>query len=181
MNAFETIAARFFEVDGYWTRVGVKLDISKAEKAAIGNPSMPRPEIDVVCWKPAANELLIVECKSYLDSDGVRFEHFHGTEVRDDVFKVLNRPRLRELVVTALVRQLRNEGLLAGDDPLVRFVVVAGKIYSDHEDRIRTIFDRNGWTLITPRELAAGVRRFASRGYENDLLTVVTKLLERNI
>lgn len=180
MDAFETIAARFFEVQGYWTRVGVKVDITKAEKAAVKNPSMPRPELDVICWKPAKNELLIVECKSYLDSTGVRAEHFHGEEVKDDAYKLLNRTALRELVVRALIRQLRGEGLLIGDDPAVRFILVAGKIYSDHEQSIRNIFERNGWILVTPRELAAGVRKFASRGYENDVITIVTKILERN-
>jgi hypothetical protein len=78
MDAFETIAARFFEVQGYWTRVRVKVEITKPEKVALNNHSMPRPEIDVVAWKPAANELLIVECKSYLDSAGVRLEQLHG-------------------------------------------------------------------------------------------------------
>lgn len=141
---------------------------------------MPRPELDVVCWKPSKNELLIVECKSYLDSTGVRAEHFHGEEVKDDAYKILNRTALRELVVRALIRQLRGEGLLIGDAPVVRFILVAGKIYSDHEQPIRSIFERNGWTLITPRELAAGIRKFASRGYENDVITIVTKILERN-
>lgn len=180
VDAFETIAARFFEVQGYWTRIGVKVEITKPEKVGVKNPSMPRPELDIVCWKPASGELLIVECKSYLDSTGVRAEHFHGQEVKDDAYKLLNRPALRDLVVRALIRQLRREGLLIGDDPTVRLVLVAGKIYSDHEVRIREIFVQNGWTLVTPRELAAGVRKFAERGYENDVITIVTKLLERN-
>jgi len=174
------ITARFFEVQGYWTRIGVKVEITKPEKVAVKNPSMPRPELDVVCWKPSTSELLIVECKSYLDSTGVRAEHFHGQEVKDDAYKLLNRLPLRNLVVRALIRQLRREGLLIGDDPVVKLVLVAGKIYSHHESRIREIFGRNGWMLVTPAELASGVRKFAERGYENDVITIMTKLLERN-
>ncbi len=54
---------------------------------------MPRPEIDVVAWKPSTNQLLIIECKSYLDSTGVRVEHLHGR--KNDKFKLFNRGALR--------------------------------------------------------------------------------------
>lgn len=115
MDAFETIAARFFEVQGYWTRVGVKVEITKPEKVAVNNTSMPRPEIDVVAWKPSTNRFLVIECKSYLDSTGVRLEHLHGQEdVENDKFKLFNRAALRGLIVTALVRHFRAEGSLPG-------------------------------------------------------------------
>jgi hypothetical protein len=32
-----------------------------------------------------------------------------------------------------------------------------------------------------PMEVASGLRKLAGRGYENDLVTFVTKLLERNV
>jgi hypothetical protein len=181
MDAFETIAARFFEVQGFWTRIGVKVEITKAEKVALNNKSMPRPEIDVVAWKPGTNQLLIMECKSYLDSTGVRIEHLHGeADAENDKFKLFNRVALRELIVVALIRQLRAEGLLLGPDPSVQFVLIAGKIYSDHGPKLRAQCEDHGWRLIGPDELAQGVRRFAKRGYENDVITIVTKLLERN-
>lgn len=181
MDAFETIAARFFEVQGFWTRVGVKVEITKPEKVALNNKSMPRPEIDVVAWKPSTNELLIIECKSYLDSTGVRVEHLHGDPAfENDKFKLFNRAALRELIVKALIRQLRAEGLFVGPDPAVQFVLIAGKIYSKQEDLVRAKCEEAGWRFITPKELAEGVRRFAKRGYENDVITIVTKLLERN-
>lgn len=181
MDAFETIAARFFEVQGFWTRVGVKVEITKPEKVAVNNKSMPRPEIDVIAWKPSTNQLLIIECKSYLDSTGVRVEHLHGQEdFENDKFKLFNRAALRGLIVTALVRQLRADGLIIGPDPAVQFVLIAGKIYSDHEAKVRARCEECGWRLITPSELAQGVRRFAKRGYEKDVITIVTKLLERN-
>jgi hypothetical protein len=181
VDAFETIAARFFEVQGFWTRVGVKVEITKPEKVALNNKSMPRPEIDVVAWKPSTNQLLIIECKSYLDSTGVRLEHLHGLDnIEKDKFKLFNRAALRALIVTALVRQLRAEGLVVGGDPSVQFVLIAGKICSGHEAKVRARCEECGWRLITPSELGQGVRRFAKRGYENDVITIVTKLLERN-
>ncbi|HEX6642587.1 MAG TPA: hypothetical protein VF215_15820, partial [Thermoanaerobaculia bacterium] len=140
-----------------------------------------RPEIDVVAWKPSTNQLLIIECKSYLDSTGVRAEHLHGDDaVENDKFKLFNRAPLREMIVMALIRQLPAEGLIIGGDPTVQFVLIAGKIYSKHEAKVRAKCDEEGWRLITPTELANGVRQFANRGYENDVITIVTKLLERH-
>jgi hypothetical protein len=131
---------------------------------------MPRPEIDVVAWKPGKNQLLIIECKSYLDSTGVRLEHLHGqADAENDKFKLFNRGALRELVVAALIRQLRAEGLIVGSDPSVHFVLIAGKIYSDHGAKLKARCEEHGWRLIGPAELAQGVRRFAKRGYENDV------------
>jgi hypothetical protein len=92
----------------------------------------------VIAWKPSINELLIIECKSYLDSTGVRVEHLHGNDdVENDKFKLFNRAALRTTIVAALVRQLRAERLFIGDGPSVQFILIAGKIYSDHEARVR--------------------------------------------
>ena len=48
MNAFEEIVAQYLEALGYWVRRSVKVNISKDDKKAIGLPTMPRPEIDIV-------------------------------------------------------------------------------------------------------------------------------------
>jgi hypothetical protein len=181
VDAFEAVVARLFEVQGFWTRIGLKVELTKEQKRELKNPSMPRPEIDIVAFKPSTNELLVVECKSYMDSFGVRMDHFEcGPDADSDKFKMLNRPTLREVVTRSLVSQLRAEGLLLKADPTVRYFLVAGRIYSDHEDRIRAHFKSNGWTLVGPAEIAEGVRKFADRGYENDLITIVAKILERS-
>jgi hypothetical protein len=181
MNAFEQIAAHFFEAQGYWTRVGLKIAVSKEEKRNIGNPSMPRPEVDVVAFKPGINELLIIECKSYLDSAGVRVESFVGDDsVHKDRLKLFNRDGLRELLTSKLLAQLRQEGLLLSSDPSIRFGLVAGKIKAGDEPQLREIFNTKGWLLITPGDLANGLRKFADRGYEDDVATMIVKILERN-
>lgn len=181
MDAFEQIAARLFEVQGYWTRIGYAVELTKAQKASIGQPSLPRPQLDVLAYKPATNELLIIECKSYLDSRGVSIAGFHGQPAAEkDVFKMFNRQPLRELVITSLLGQLRREGLLVGEEPTVRLVLVAGKVHAAEEPKLRALFAERGWSFIGPSEVAAGVRAFADRGYENDVITIVTKVLERN-
>lgn len=181
MDAFEHIAARLFEVQGYWTRIGYSVELTKEQKVAVGQPSLPRPQLDVIAYKPSTNELLVIECKSYLDSPGVMLAGFHGKEdATKDVYKLFNRARLRDVVLATLLAQLRREGLLLGDDPSVRLVLVAGKIYSKDEPKLRAFFAEKGWTFVGPSEVASGLRAFADRGYENDVVTFVTKLLERN-
>jgi hypothetical protein len=181
VNAFEHIAARFFEAQGYWTLVGLKIDLTKEEKREVGNASMPRPELDVVAFKPGPNELLILECKSYLDSQGVRIESFEGEQsVHQDRLKLFSRRKLRELITEKLIVQLKQQGMLLAESPTVRYGLVAGKIKGEDEDKLRSIFESNGWMLITPRELAQGLRKFATRGYEDDIVTMVVKILERN-
>lgn len=181
MDAFEQIAARLFEVQGYWTRIGYAVELTKAQKASIGQPSLPRPQLDVLGYSPSKNELLIIECKSYLDSRGVMFAGFHGKPDADkDVYKMFNREPLRGLVIASLLTQLRSEGLLTEPEPTVRLVLVAGKVYASDEPKLRDLFAQRGWTFIGPSEVAAGVRKFANRGYENDVITIVTKVLERN-
>jgi len=181
MNAFEHIAARFFEAQGYWTRIGLKIILTKEEKRAIENPSMPRPEVDVVAFKPGPNELLIVECKSYLDSYGVCVENFIGERaVHKDRLKLFTRGKLRHVVTEKIITQLRDEHLLLPKNPKIRYGLVAGKIKTGHEAKLRDIFTDNGWLLVTPGELAQGLRKFADQGYEDEIVTMVVKILERN-
>jgi hypothetical protein len=75
---------------------------------------------------------------------------------------------------------MRGEGLLTGPEPTVRLVLVAGKVHSGDEPKLHELFADRGWTFVGPSEVAAGVRAFADRGYENDVMTIVTKVLERS-
>lgn len=180
MHAFEQIVARLLEAEGYWTRVGFYVDLTKDEKREAGKPSMPRPQIDVIAFNPKANELLLIECKSFLDSRGVMLSGFHGkADTEKDVYKLFNRIRLRTIVTRAIVRQLRRDGLVTGR-PHVRLGLVAGKVYSNDEAALRDLFAARGWIFIGPREVAEKLRTFAERGYEDDVATIVTKILERN-
>jgi hypothetical protein len=76
MDAFEQIVEGLFRQMGYWTLTGYKINVTKQEKVDIGKWSMPRPEIDILAYKPVENELLWIECKSYMDSYGVSHKSF---------------------------------------------------------------------------------------------------------
>ncbi|HUF17012.1 MAG TPA: hypothetical protein VMS12_03080 [Thermoanaerobaculia bacterium] len=65
-------------------------------------------------------------------------------------------------------------------DPSIRLILIAGNVYSKDEPKLRELFAEKGWTFVGPAEVADGLRAFAGRAYENDVVTFVTKLLERN-
>ena len=76
MDAFEQLAAEIFRGRGYWVRSGFKVELTRDDKQRIGSPSCPRWELDLIAFRPVARELLVHECKSYLDSGGVHAAHF---------------------------------------------------------------------------------------------------------
>lgn len=180
MDAFEYLVAKHFEDQGFWTRIGYKVELSKKEKADINNPSMPRPEIDVLAFRPSTAELLIVECKSYLDSRGVGRASFDfNDQDRGGRYKLFNKKRLRDLVFQKVVEQLRNEGALGKKNVTIRLGLACGKIVAGDEDAIRELFAKQDWLLVTPSEIAKSIRDLANKGYENEIATVVVKILER--
>ena len=179
MDAFEDIIAGLFRQQGYWTRLSYKVDLSKEEKVAIDKPSSPRPEIDILAYKPTVNELLWIECKSYLDSYGVRFESFNGQEAKGaDRYKVFTRDFYREVVTRRLVEQLMQESLVL-DGVTVKYGLVAGRVYPKSRVALKQHFDERGWLLFDDTWIKDKLRDLAKLGYENDVAIIVAKLFER--
>ena len=181
MDAFEQIVSKAFEARGYWTRIGFKANLTKATKRDLGNPSMPRPEIDVVAYKPSEKRVLLVECKSYLDSLGVQWKAFLNPESpTGKCYKLFNNKKLFHAVAKQIISQLKDDGMITSPDIQVTLCLVAGNIYGADETQIRKYFKDHKWMFIPPSELVNDLRRFENRGYENDVTTIVVKLLERN-
>jgi len=140
MDAFENLMALLLRREGYWTATGVKVKLTKDQKVAIGRPSSPRWEIDLVAYKGSTNEVLVVECKSFLDSKGVTF--------KDDSFepperyKLFAEPKTREVVLGALAQQLVEQGACV-KDPRVTLCLATGKI-ANSTDRValQALFER---------------------------------------
>ncbi|WP_321326813.1 hypothetical protein [Thiomicrorhabdus sp.] len=89
MDYFENIVKRLLEEEGYWVFQSVKVNLTREEKALIGKYSMPRPEIDIVAFKPKGNKLLIIEAKSYLDSQGVKYAELNQSyEIPEGRYKL---------------------------------------------------------------------------------------------
>ena len=181
MDSFEELVGKLLSAEGWWIRQGFKVDLSKAEKREIGSPSMPRHEIDIIAYKPPQNELMWVECKSFLDSPGVPLRPFiDETDKRGrDRYKMFVNSKLREIVSSALVRQLVAANLIL-PNPKITYTLVAGKIKGNDEEELSNHFDSMGWKLYTPNNLVEMITSFADSGYADDLAMITAKILIRN-
>lgn len=179
MDAFENVVASILQRQGYWTLTSVKVELTKAEKRAIGRHSTPRWELDVVAYRGRDNELRIVECKSFLDSPGVDCAAFEGTNpAAAKRYKLFCDATLRRVVLRRLERQLVAAGFCAAR-PAVKLCLAAGKIRGD-EAWLRTHFERKGWLLLGPEAIFRELQTLRDSGYENSVAAVVTKLLLRD-
>jgi len=96
MNAFESLVSMVLDREGFWVKPNFNVNLTKAEKRQIGRPTSPRWEIDVVAYKASSNEILAIECKSYLDSTGVRASGLIGDHrSKQSRYKLFNEPMLR--------------------------------------------------------------------------------------
>ena len=178
MDAFEAVVAAILQRRGYWTQTCVKVELTREEKRMIGRPSSPRWELDVVGYRGASNELLVVECKSFLDSPGVKVATFDGQDRIDQKrYKLFFEPTLRKVVLRRLVHQLVNGGYCASR-PKIRLALAAGKINGD-EELLRSRLGRNRWELFGPAWLRRELNHLRTSPYENSIATVVAKLLLR--
>lgn len=180
MDAFERLVASLLERDGYWVRSSYRVILSKEEKREIGRPSAPRWELDLIAYKGATNELRMVECKSYLDSRGVSAAAFDGRNAQFAArFKLFTDDVLRRVVTQRLVAQLAMTGTIR-PRPAVTLCLAAGRIASEGDRAaLRTHFDRSGWLLWDDEWLGQELQHLSRGGYENDIASVVAKLLLR--
>lgn len=180
MDAFESVVSEILWRDGYWVQASLKVELTKEEKVAIGRPSSPRWELDLVGYSGRRNELLVVECKSYLDSFGVQYRAFNGGDEKlAKRFKLFNDDTLRKVVLHRLCVQLVEAGLI-GSNPNVKLALVCGKIIRDRDrQQLLEHFNKNGWFLWDDEWLKEKLQAMSAGGYENSPVAVVAKLLLR--
>jgi hypothetical protein len=179
MDSFEHVIAAILQRRGYWTQTSLKVGLTTEEKKAVGRPSSPRWEIDVVGYRGASNQLIALECKSFLDSSGVSVRTFEGKNTKDESkYKLFFDDTLRTVVLGRLVHQLVDEGFCA-KSPSVSFGLAAGKVAGD-AGVLRTYFDKHKWDLWTPDIIRAEIRKLRDIKYENNVATIVAKILLRD-
>jgi hypothetical protein len=180
MDSFEQLVAEILWQQGYWVRTSVKVDLTTEDKQAIELPTSPRWELDVVAYKAATNNLLVVECKSFLDSGGVRAHAFDGSNVKAAVrYKLFNKPVLRDVVFKRLKTQMVEAGSCS-PEPSIQLCLACGRIPSETErSKLKNHFAQNGWTLWDEPWLRDRLRAMAEGDYENQISAVVAKLLLR--
>lgn len=178
MDSFEAVVAAILQRRGYWTQTNVKVELTKAEKRTIGRHSSPRWELDVVAYRGASNELLVVECKSFLDSIGVQCATFEGRNPKDTKrYKLFFDATLRRVVLGRLQKQFANAGF-CGSRPTVVLGLAAGKVKGE-EAWLERYFSKKSWRFWGPSQLRAELEALRDSGYENSVATVVAKLLLR--
>jgi hypothetical protein len=179
MDAFESLVATLLEREGFWVRSSFKVELTPAEKRRIERPSSPRWELDLVAYRGSTNEIRIIECKSYLFSRGVSTRAFTAGDRFATRFKLFNDKALYRVVRERLVHQLVASGACR-PRPHVNLGLAAGRITSSREHiALQRLFRRKGWLLLDDEWLRAGLAEAAGGGYENDVASVVAKLLER--
>jgi len=180
MNAFEDIIKLYLEENGYWVRQSVKVNITIEEKRELRNPTMPRPEIDLVALKVKDNELLLVEVKSFLDSQGVYFGHndigdFPPDKEATKRYRLLADNNFQKIVTKRLKDQFLKDGLI-NNKTKIKYALAVGKFYPNSELDTKAHFSKKGWILFTPQQIKETIRALSKKGWEDNLVVMTAKL-----
>lgn len=176
MDAFEELVAQVLRAEGYWVHQGYKIDLTREDKQALGNPSMPRPEIDLVAYKAGTGELLSLECKSYFDSGGVHARDLLPGGKNAQRYKMFVNAPLRTAVLRRLVEQLISSGSVART-PVPKLGMIYGFATPTNTRILESHFAENGWGLFGPDWLKDHLQKMALCSYDNQVASVVAKLL----
>lgn len=179
MDAFEQLAADIFWNEGYWVRTTVKVELTREEKIRIGKHSTPRWEIDLIAYRATTNELLALECKSYLDSGGVHAAHFEPGAKYAHRYKLFHDALLRETVLERLRLQCV-ERCLCPANVTVRLGLIYGYATKTNAALLEQRFQKEDWVLYDADWLFGHLQQMADGSYENSTAAVVAKLLLRS-
>ena len=179
MDSFERLICTPMEAENYWTRGSYKVVLTQSEKVAIGSPSSPRPELDVLGLSFATNEILVMEVKSFLDSQGVMLAHLQEEHQKPaGRYKLFTSSNYRNVVLNRLRQDLIACGM-ANAETKIRLGLAIGKAHLGRTTEIRAHMETQGFVFWSPEDIKAKVQALASRGYENDPAIMVAKVLLR--
>lgn len=180
MDSFETLIRLLLEQDDHWTLQSHKVALSKHARRALGKPSMPRSEIDLIAFKPRQNIALVVEVKSFLDSPGVKFEDLTARfDTPTGRYKLFTCDAYRAAVFDQLRHDLIERGLCNRDTNFI-LGLAAGNTYRKDTDAIADYFRKQGWFFLSPDQIREKTRQLAKLGYENNPFVISAKLLGRD-
>lgn len=181
MDCFEIIAGTLLEFDGYWVRRGFKVKLTKQDKKKLGKGSMPRPEIDLLAFKPKDNLIIAFEAKSYLDSPGVPVEEVMACyKTPQERYKLFTCEPYRKIVLEQLKKDLIDEGM-ATETTEIKLGLIAAKVKGKDVDVINLAnhMKTHGWEFWGPSAIKEKLKKSAKLDYENDVAVIVSKILNR--
>lgn len=185
MDAFESVIAMLLRSGGledgsekYWTITGFKVNLSREEKRSIGRATTPRWEIDVVAYNARKNEVLAVECKSFLNSGGVMF--CEGRFKAPKRYKLFAEEKTRQVVLNALKAQLVDSGLCR-ENPSVRLCLAVGKLGAkcDRDGLCKHLLQECDGKLLDSEWINDRILALPGSQYENEVAHVAVKLYHR--
>jgi hypothetical protein len=179
VDYFEGIIKTILEHEGYWVRQSFKVNLTKEEKRRIGKHSIPRPEIDILAFKPESNRVIAYEAKSFLDSPGVKVADLEKSyKIPEGGYKLFTCANYRKIVFNRLKLDLIHLGMGTFDTEIT-LGLIAGKVYQTKSEAIRELLKRQSMEFISPEEIKEKVLKLADMGYENDPSIITAKILNR--
>ena len=178
-DSFEHIVRTLLEQDGYWVRQSFKVDLTTSEKALVGKPTMPRPEIDLLALDFQRNRVILVEVKSYLDSPGVSLadvKQIH--EVPQGRYKLFTCKAYEQVVISRVHSMLVAEGM-ADANTTFRLGLVFGRIAGKDAAAIASLARSRKWFFWSSRQVKRRLTAQSLRKYENDAAIISAKVLLR--
>ena len=179
MDYFESTVKTLLESEGYWVRQSFKVNLTKEEKRKIGKHSIPRPEIDLLAYKPGRNIVYAIEAKSFLDSPGVKVSELsENYEIPEGRYKLFTCKNYRTIVFERLKQDLIECGMGSVSTEVI-LGLAAGNVYQSRISEIRSLFQHEGWLFWSPEDIRAKVISLAEKGYENEPSIITAKILIR--
>ncbi len=178
MDAFEELMADLLWQKGYWVQNSFKIALTKAEKRRIKRPTSPRWEIDIAAYSGRDNVLRLFECKSYLNSAGVRIGDFSGPK-KGDRFKLFNEPLLRQVVFSRLKKQAEESGLCPRNVKIKLCLACAKVAGKNNLEEIQAHFRSKRWELWDPNVIKKELVSLSTTGYENRVAAIAAKILSQ--
>lgn len=172
MDAFESIAAKILEQEGYWVRQSVKIeDLTADEKESIRSRSIPTPEIDLVAFKEKT--CVLFEVKSFLDSTGVTVAALKNPQSAEGKrYILLNSRKYQKLAKQKII-----ESFNLPKNTIIKFGLIAGEIKASDLDEVEKYCEKKGFILYKPSDIVSRVIKLGSGVYINDEVTMTVKLL----
>jgi hypothetical protein len=178
MDAFEHIVGLYLQEKNYWTRHSVKVELTKAEKAKIDLPTIPRPEIDLVAYNPVSDTLVLIEAKSYLNSSGVTIGGLSGTDSRTkDRYRLLNNKTYQKVVTDRLVENFVKNKIIKKSTK-VKYALAAGHVQPKSLLAVSKYLKNNDYLYFDPIDIKQTIKNLAQRGWDDNIITVTAKLTE---
>ncbi len=178
MDSFEVLVGSILRNQGFWVEESLKVELTKPEKVEIQRATSPRWKLDVVAYKAGSGDLLVIECKSFLDSRGVTAASVIG-ETDNTQYKLFREPKLREVVFRRLEKQLIERGSIA-PNPKITLCLATGRIATNKDRaRLHEYFEAKGWKLFDEEWVRKSLDQISEGSYQNSVASVVAKILIR--